>query len=114
MTISTKSSGIIRVVAIWVLISALALSVINVAYAATIIVTTTDDELNSDGDCSLREAVQAANTNSIVDECLAGSGYLDTPTFFAKTSQKQCFTPNKLVSTPKTTCLNPHLAGMER
>ncbi|MEM9777423.1 MAG: CSLREA domain-containing protein, partial [Chloroflexota bacterium] len=26
----------------------------------TISVTTTDDELNSDGDCSLREAVQAA------------------------------------------------------
>jgi CSLREA domain-containing protein len=38
-----------------------------------ITVTTTDDELNSDGDCSLREAIQAANTDSAVDACPAGS-----------------------------------------
>lgn len=37
-------------------------------------VNTLDDELNSDGDCSLREAIQAANTDSAVDACLAGSG----------------------------------------
>ena len=36
-------------------------------HAATIIVDTTDDELNSDGDCSLREAILAANNNSVVD-----------------------------------------------
>lgn len=35
-------------------------------------VTTTDDELNVDGDCSLREAVVAANTNLPVDACTAG------------------------------------------
>jgi CSLREA domain-containing protein len=39
----------------------------------TIGVTTTEDELNSDGDCSLREAIQAANTDSAVDACAAGS-----------------------------------------
>ncbi len=44
------------------------------ASAATISVTTTDDELNSDGDCSLREAIQAANTDAAVDACTAGSG----------------------------------------
>ncbi len=44
------------------------------ASAATIAVTTTADELNSDGDCSLREAIQAANTDAIVDACPAGSG----------------------------------------
>lgn len=42
------------------------------AYASSIQVTTTDDELNSDGDCSLREAVEAANTNASVDACAAG------------------------------------------
>ena len=42
--------------------------------AADITVTTTQDELNNDGDCSLREAVQAANTDSAVDACAAGSG----------------------------------------
>jgi CSLREA domain-containing protein len=44
------------------------------AQAAEITVTTTDDELNADGDCSLREAVQAANTDTAVDACAAGSG----------------------------------------
>jgi CSLREA domain-containing protein len=42
------------------------------ALAATITVNTTDDELNSDGDCSLREAVRAANLNVAVDGCTAG------------------------------------------
>ena len=40
--------------------------------AAAITVTTTVDELNTDGDCSLREAVRAANTNAAVDACAAG------------------------------------------
>lgn len=43
-----------------------------------IIVTTFDDELNisdRDGDCSLREAVEAANTDAAVDACPAGSGH---------------------------------------
>lgn len=39
------------------------------AYAATIAVPTTDDELNEDGDCSLREAVRAANLDTPVDKC---------------------------------------------
>lgn len=43
-------------------------------HAATLTVTTTTDELNVDGDCSLREAVQAANSNTAVDACAAGSG----------------------------------------
>ena len=41
---------------------------------AAISVTTLDDELNSDGDCALREAVAAANTNLAVDACPAGEG----------------------------------------
>jgi CSLREA domain-containing protein len=40
----------------------------------TITVNTTDDELNGDDDCSLREAIRAANTNSVVSGCAAGSG----------------------------------------
>jgi len=40
----------------------------------TITVDTTNDELNTDGDCSLREAIQAANTDSAVSGCPAGSG----------------------------------------
>lgn len=42
------------------------------AEAASITVTTATDELNADGDCSLREAVRAANTNLAVDACPAG------------------------------------------
>ena len=44
------------------------------AHAAVITVTTTTDELNADGDCSLREAITAANNDAAVDACVAGSG----------------------------------------
>jgi CSLREA domain-containing protein len=40
----------------------------------TIDVTTTEDELNDDDDCSLREAIEAANTDTDVDECKTGIG----------------------------------------
>jgi CSLREA domain-containing protein len=32
------------------------------------------DELNADGDCSLREAISAANLDAAVDGCAAGGG----------------------------------------
>lgn len=49
------------------------------AQAAVNTVDTTEDELNNDGDCSLREAVEASNTNIAVDNCIAGdSGVVDT------------------------------------
>jgi CSLREA domain-containing protein len=44
------------------------------AAAVTITVTTFEDELNRDGDCSLREAILAANMDSAIDACPAGSG----------------------------------------
>ena len=37
-----------------------------------ITVTTTTDELNTDGDCALREAIRATNLNQAVDACPAG------------------------------------------
>lgn len=40
----------------------------------TIRVTTVRDELNNDGDCSLREAVVAANTDAPEDDCRRGDG----------------------------------------
>jgi CSLREA domain-containing protein len=44
-------------------------------YAATsITVTTTADELTNNGNCSLREAIRAANLDVAVDSCPAGSG----------------------------------------
>lgn len=39
-----------------------------------ITVTTTTDEWNDDGDCSLREALAAANADAPVDACPAGNG----------------------------------------
>ncbi|HTP07954.1 MAG TPA: CSLREA domain-containing protein, partial [Anaerolineae bacterium] len=44
------------------------------APTASIVVNTTADELTTDGNCSLREAIMAANTNAAVDACTAGSG----------------------------------------
>lgn len=43
-------------------------------HADTITVTTTADEVNNDGDCSLREAILAANGDTAVDNCSVGSG----------------------------------------
>src|ERR687897_951797 len=43
------------------------------AWASTITVTTTTDEQTTNGTCSLREAIEAANTNTAVDACVAGS-----------------------------------------
>ena len=37
-------------------------------------VNTTDDEENNDGDCSLREAIRAANLDKPVDACRSGKG----------------------------------------
>jgi CSLREA domain-containing protein len=45
-----------------------------IARAATITVNTTADENNVDGDCSLREAIIAANEDRAVDACPAGNG----------------------------------------
>jgi CSLREA domain-containing protein len=47
---------------------------IPVRASTTITVSTTADELNQNGNCSLREAIQAANTDTAVDACPAGSG----------------------------------------
>jgi CSLREA domain-containing protein len=52
-----------------------------------ILVNTFDDELNNDEDCSLREAIKAANENQMVDNCTAGSSgspddiYLESGTY---------------------------------
>ncbi len=45
--------------------------------AATIEVTTVDDEVAVDGDCSLREAMVSANDNVSADDCAKGEGGSD-------------------------------------
>lgn len=50
------------------------LTIVGNAMAATLTVTTTDDTLANDGQCSLREAITAANTNTAFNGCAAGSG----------------------------------------
>lgn len=40
-------------------------------------VTTTTDELNNDGDCSLREAIESANKDTVIDNCLPGGSGSD-------------------------------------
>jgi CSLREA domain-containing protein len=42
--------------------------------ASTITVNTTDDDIDINGNCTLREAIRAANLDTAVDACPAGSG----------------------------------------
>lgn len=51
----------------------------------TITVTTGADELATNGQCSLREAIQAANTDEAVDTCPAGTSGLDVISLPART-----------------------------
>jgi len=57
-----------------VLAGVLLLVMASSASGVTITVTTTDDEMNTDGDCSLREALMSAGTDTPYDACTAGSG----------------------------------------
>ena len=70
----TKISRVLSVLLIAGILLGSATFPTSVRADSTITVNTTDDELNNDGDCSLREAIQAANTNAAVDACTAGSG----------------------------------------
>lgn len=54
--------------------AAAALALPAAAGAATITVNTTDDDATGSGDCELREALSAANTNAAVDGCVAPTG----------------------------------------
>ncbi len=49
--------------------------------AAALVVDTTDDDAAVNGNCTLREAIVAANTNAAVDACQAGAAGADTITF---------------------------------
>jgi CSLREA domain-containing protein len=56
----------------------LAAQPIQPAYAATLTVTSTADTIAADGFCTLREALQAANTNANVNECTGVAYGADT------------------------------------
>ncbi len=68
MTLSRRASIIVCLT-----VATVVLSSSSGAHATTIVPNTFSDELNADGDCSLREAIQAANINAAVDGCPAGS-----------------------------------------
>lgn len=88
MTTQTSSRPRLRHTGLWgialLLAALLLLAGPQPAQAATIAVDVTNDELNGDADCSLREAIQAANTDAAVSGCAAGSG-ADTITLPAGT-----------------------------
>jgi CSLREA domain-containing protein len=68
--------------------------------STTITVNTDADEENADGDCSLREAIEAANANQAVDACPAGSASGEDSIGF------------DLGSTPSTITLNQTLGEL--
>ncbi|MEO0824804.1 MAG: right-handed parallel beta-helix repeat-containing protein [Cyanobacteria bacterium J06642_9] len=71
------------------------------AFAATINVTGAGDTVAADGICTLREAIQAANTDAAVNECTAGDGF-DTINIPAATTINVGGTPLPTISTQMT------------
>src|SRR5262245_1907614 len=70
-----RASGGRRRTAARFVVGSLAFGVLrSAAGAATIVVTTLADDTTVNGNCTLREAVIAANTDAAVDACAAGSG----------------------------------------
>jgi len=65
----------------------------------TIQVNTIADESNTDGDCSLREAIEAANTNTAVDGCAAGSDTEQDAILFAVGDKATIILGSQLVIT---------------
>jgi CSLREA domain-containing protein len=74
----------LTVVALMMVVLASTAQISTAAVAGTTIkVNTNRDESNTDGDCSLREAIKAANTNTKVDRCAAGSSTKQDAIHFA-------------------------------
>ena len=69
-----KTNLLLRLLSFGMLLSGIWLDSSPVSAASTIPVTSTVDSLADDGQCSLREAVIAANTDTAVGGCPAGSG----------------------------------------
>ncbi len=72
--INTAKAARLSAVAVLLIIVVFASRFAPVARAATITVTTTVDDNTVNGNCTLREAIRAANLNAIVDACPQGSG----------------------------------------
>jgi len=75
--------------------------------AATIVVNTLDDELNSDGDCSFHEAVVSSENNANVDGCLGSGSYGDDTIDLTVLSGSMLFCPGDLTITQSLTVVGP-------
>ena len=97
-----KTFGEIQIViqlVVIILISNFALGTApQVALASTITVTTANDELSIDGDCSLREAIRSANLNIAVDNCSFGQNNLTDQIVLANGEKIAEGTPQQVVT----------------
>jgi len=89
---------------------------LNTCYAGaqTITVTTTADTLAVDGQCSLREAIQAANTNVQVNECPPGASGLDVIVFNIGTGTPSIPVNSALPNITETLVINGNTGGATR
>src|SRR3954451_11338058 len=69
-----RSRAVRTLTALTAVLSLLATTGTQTALAASITVNTTADEYDTGAGCSLREAIQAANTDAAFGGCAAGSG----------------------------------------
>ena len=83
------------------------------ANAATITVTTIQDEnelSTPNGLCSLREAITAANNDTVVDSCTAGQGAAS----FTRLAGSSGMKPSSVTSTMPATAMAPRRGSSQR
>ena len=73
--------GTNSIVLVGMLMGAIQVFAVTAPVMTAIVVNTLEDELNVDGDCSLREAIAASNNNTAVDACGSGGFATDTINF---------------------------------
>lgn len=71
---TTQTALLLSLMALLMVAPGMASAGMDAQTGGLIVVTTFQDEYNTDGDCALREAVVAANMDVAVDQCPAGSG----------------------------------------
>src|SRR5215471_12845789 len=103
---------------LYLLITTLVIAFVTSLTAATITVNSTNDIQANDGQCTLREAIIAANTNTasggMAGECAAGSAGLDNIVFNVGSGNPQINVSGTFPTITEPVSINGNTGGATR